>query len=185
MPGTTQLTLPVMPIHNGVVFPHMAVTIQVSSREGLVALDAANRSGGKVLIVPRIKGEYASVGTIATIQGDDDDNLVVSGEARARVGSGSLDENGALWVEAEESPEVDIIDDALDELVAEYRAVVSAVLENRGLGRVAERLLSMDNPSQLADLAVYSPDLSLEQKVELLGSTRHSTPTRSAVGLDA
>ena len=168
MPGTTQLTLPVMPIHNGVVFPHMAVTIQVSSREGLIALDAANRSGGKVLIVPRIKGEYASVGTIATIQGDDDDNLVVSGEARARVGSGSLDESGALWVEAEESPEVDIIDDALDELVAEYRAVVSAVLENRGLGRVAERLLSMDNPSQLADLAVYSPDLSLEQKVELL-----------------
>jgi len=32
----------------------------------------------------------------------------------------------------------------------------------------AERLLDMDNPSRLADLAVYSPDLSLEQKVELL-----------------
>jgi ATP-dependent Lon protease len=33
---------------------------------------------------------------------------------------------------------------------------------------VAERLLDMENPSRLADLAVYSPDLSLEQKVELL-----------------
>ena len=146
----------------------MAVTIQVSSREGRIALEAANRSGGKVLIVPRIKGEYAAVGTIANIQSDDEGNIVVSGESRARVGSGSLDESGALWVEVEESPEVDIIDDALDELVAEYRAVVSVVLENRGLGRVAERLLAMDNPSQLADLAVYSPDLSLEQKVELL-----------------
>jgi ATP-dependent Lon protease len=168
MPETTQLTLPVLPLHNGVVFPHMAVTIQVSSEEGRVALAAAEKTGGRILIVPRLKGGYASVGTIASVQSDEDGNIVVSGESRARVGAGSVDEDGALWVEAEEYPEVDIIDDALDEQVAEYRAVVSAVLENRGLGRVAERLLAMDNPSQLADLAVYSPDLTLEQKIELL-----------------
>jgi ATP-dependent Lon protease len=168
MPEKTQLTLPVLPIHNGVVFPNMAVTIQVSSEEGRIALDASNESGGKILIVPRLHGRYASVGTIATVQSDDEGNIVVSGESRARVGVGSVDADGALWVEAEESPEVDLIDEALDELVAEYRAVVSAVLENRGLGRVAERLLAMEDPSQLADLAVYSPDLSLEQKVELL-----------------
>ncbi|MGD2100780.1 MAG: endopeptidase La [Acidimicrobiia bacterium] len=168
MTETTQLTLPVLPLHNGVVFPHMAVTIQVSSREGRIALDAAQRSQGRILVVPRLQGRYATVGTIATVQSDDEGNVVVSGESRARVGAGSVDDSGALWVEAEEFVEADIIDDALDELVTEYRAVVSAVLENRGLGRVAERLLSMDNPSQLADLAVYSPDLSLEQKVELL-----------------
>jgi len=168
MPETTQLTLPVLPLHNGVVFPHMAVTIQVSSDEGNTALAAADKSGGRLILVPRLQGRFASVGTIARIQGDDDGNIVVSGESRARVGAGSVDENGALWVEAEESPEVDISDEGLDDLVAEYRAVVSAVLENRGLSRVAERLLGMDNPSQLADLAVYSPDLTLEQKVELL-----------------
>jgi len=168
MPETTQLTLPVLPLHNGVVFPHMAVTIQVSSDEGRTALAAADKTGGRILLVPRLQGRFASVGTIAHIQGDDDGNIVVSGESRARVGAGSVDENGALWVEAEESPEVDISDEGLDELVSEYRAVVSAVLENRGLSRVAERLLAMDSPSQLADLAVYSPDLTLEQKVELL-----------------
>jgi ATP-dependent Lon protease len=168
MPETTQLTLPVLPLHNGVVFPHMAVTIQVSTDEGRIALEAAEKSGGRILLVPRLQGRFASVGTVARIQGDEDGNIVVSGESRARVGAGSVDENGALWVEAEESPDVDISDESLDELVAEYRAVVSAVLENRGMSRVAERLLAMDNPSQLADLAVYSPDLSLEQKVELL-----------------
>ncbi len=168
MPGTTQLTLPVLPLHNGVVFPNMAVTIQVSSDEGKAALDAAANAGGRLLLVPRLQGRYAAVGTIARVQSDDDGNAVVSGESRARVGSGSVDEKGALWVEVEEYPEVDLSDEGLDELVAEYRAVVSAVLENRGLSRVAERLLDMDDPSQLADLAVYSPDLTLEQKVELL-----------------
>jgi len=168
MPETTQLTLPVLPLHNGVVFPNMAVTIQVSTEEGRTALAAADKTEGRLLLVPRLQGRFASVGTVARIQGDDDGNILVSGESRARVGAGSVDENGALWVEAEESPEVDISDEGLDELVAEYRAVVSAVLENRGLSRVAERLLAMDSPSQLADLAVYSPDLTLEQKVELL-----------------
>lgn len=168
MPETTQLTLPVLPLHNGVVFPNMAVTISVTTEEGLTALEAANKTGGRVLLVPRLQGKFASVGTVARLQGDDEGNIVVSGECRARVGAGSVDENGALWVEAEEFPEVDITDEGLDELVAEYRAVVSAVLENRGLSRVADRLLAMESPSQLADLAVYSPDLDLEQKVELL-----------------
>ena len=168
MPDTAQLTLPVLPLHNGVVFPHMVVTISVETEEGKTAVDASNRSNGRLLLVPRLEGKYAAVGTVAEIQSDEDGNLVVSGIARARVGAGSTDETGALWVEAESYPEVDIIDEGLEELVTEYRAVVTAVLENRGLAGVAERLLSMDNPSRLADLAVYSPDLSLAQKIELL-----------------
>jgi ATP-dependent Lon protease len=169
MPETAQLTLPVLPLHNGVVFPHMVVTINIETTEGRSALAAAAKSNGRLLLVPRLEGRYSSVGTIADIQqSDEEGNVVVSGVARARVGAGSVDETGALWVEAEAYPEVDIIDDELEDLVAEYSAVVSAVLENRGMAGVAERLLSMDNPSQLADLAVYSPDLSLEQKVELL-----------------
>ncbi|MCZ6456536.1 MAG: endopeptidase La [Actinobacteria bacterium] len=169
MPETAQLTLPVLPLHNGVVFPHMVVTIRVETDEGMTAFAAADKSDGRLLLVPRVEGRYAAVGTIADIQqADDDGNVVVSGLARARVGAGSVDESGALWVEVEEYPEVDIIDGELEELVVEYKATVRAVLESRGLGGVAERLLNMDNPSRLADLAVYSPDLSLEQKVELL-----------------
>jgi ATP-dependent Lon protease len=170
VPNTTQLTLPVLPLRNGVVFPHMVVTLRIETTEGRTALAAARRSeDSRLLLVPRIEGRYASVGTIAEIQqADDQGNVVVSGLARARVGAGSVDETGALWVEAEAYPEVDIVDDELETLVSEYRAIVSAVLENRGMGAVAERILGMENPSQLADLSVYSPDLTLEQKVELL-----------------
>ncbi|HEX6946624.1 MAG TPA: endopeptidase La [Acidimicrobiia bacterium] len=167
--NTGQLTLPVLPLHNGVVFPHMVVTINVETAEGKTAVAAAERSGGQLLLVPRINGRYAAVGTIGDIQQiDEDGNIVVAGRTRARVGAGSVDESGALWVSVDEYPEVDIVDAELEEMVAEYRAVVTAVLENRGLAGVAERLLDMESPSRLADLAVYSPDLSMEQKVQLL-----------------
>lgn len=169
MPQTTQLSLPVLPLRNGVVFPHMTVTLRIETAEGRTALAAAERADNRLLLVPRIDGRYASVGTLAEIQdADDDGNVVVSGLARARVGAGSTDDSGALWVEAETYPEVDLVDEELDALVAEYRAIVTEVLEHRGVGAVAERILSMENPSQLADLAVYSPDLSLAQKVQLL-----------------
>jgi ATP-dependent Lon protease len=171
--GTDQLTnldtLPVLPLRNGVVFPHMVVTLRIETAEGKIALAAAAKSDDRLILVPRVQGKYASVGTIAEIQqADDDGNVVVSGVARARVGSGSTDSAGALWVEYEAYPEVDVHDEALDDLVAEYRAVVTEVLDHRGIGQVAERVLGIENPSQLADLAVYSPDLSLEQKVETL-----------------
>jgi len=170
VPDTAQLSLPVLPLTNGVVFPHMVVTLRMETTEGKIALVAARANDGRLLLVPRVDGRYASVGTIVEItDSDDDGNVVVSGVTRARVGSGSTDDTGALWCHAEPVAEADVINDpALDELVAEYRAVITEVLDLRGVGGMAERFLSIDNPSQLADLAVYSPDLSLEQKVEVL-----------------
>ncbi len=169
MQNTTHTTLPVLPLRNGVVFPHMVVTLRIETTEGRTALEAASAADGRMLLVPRIEGRYASVGTIAEIHNDDGEgNIVVEGVARARVGGGSTDEKGALWVEAEEYPEAEIIDEELDALVEEYRAVLTAVMDHRGVGRMAERVLDVDTPSRLADIAVYSPDLTLEQKVDLL-----------------
>jgi ATP-dependent Lon protease len=146
----------------------MAVTLRIETEEGTTAVAASEQSGGLMLLVPKVDGNYASVGTVAQIQDADGGNVVVEGVARARVGAGRTDDQGALWVDAEQYPEADVHDEALDELVSEYRAVVGEVLGQRGMAGVAERILGIENPSQLADLAVYSPDLSLEQKVELL-----------------
>ena len=168
MADTRELTLPVLPLRNGVVFPHMVVTLRIETEEGTTAVAAAGQSDGLMLLVSKVKGNYASVGTIAQIQDADGGNVVVEGLARARVGAGRTDDRGALWVDVEQYPEADVHDEALDDLVDEYRAIVREVLDQRGMGGVAERILGIENPSQLADLAVYSPDLSLEQKVELL-----------------
>lgn len=168
MADTRELVLPVLPLRNGVVFPHMVVTLRIETEEGTKAAAAAEESDGLILLVPRVGGAYASVGTVARVQSTDEQSIVVEGLARARVGAGRTDDQGALWVDAEQYPEADVLDEALDELAGEYRALVGEVLDERGMGRVAERILGIEDPSQLADLAVYSPDLSLEQKVELL-----------------
>jgi ATP-dependent Lon protease len=57
------------------------------------------------------------------------------------------------------------------ELAREYRAVVEAILEHRGASRLAEGLRGITDPGAVADTALYLPELSLEQKVEVLEAT--------------
>ena len=55
------------------------------------------------------------------------------------------------------------------ELEREYRATVEEILELRGDdGRISAFLRAIAEPGALADSAGYSPNLSYEQKVELL-----------------
>jgi ATP-dependent Lon protease len=172
----TTVTLPVLPLHSGVVFPHMVVTVAIESDDARRALAAAESTGGRMLLVPQVDGEYAGVGTIAEIQEISRDNAshtaarttaLIAGVARATIGAGRPGSHDVLWVEAHPVADDDSGDE-LHDLTAEYRAVVSVILEHRGVGAIATRILDVDDPGQLADLAVYSPDLSLAQKVQLL-----------------
>ena len=92
--------------------------------------------------------------------------IVVRGDQRASIGTGVPGTGTALWVEAE------VLDDgeptaAAVELAREYRAVLENILLSRGAGRVAAQLREVTDPGRLADVAGYSPDLSLAQKVEV------------------
>ena len=82
----------------------MVVTVELESDEARRAADAADED--QVLLVPRTKGGYASVGTVARIEqrGDgpnDTPVVVLRGVGRARVGQGSVGEDGALLVAAD------------------------------------------------------------------------------------
>jgi len=61
------------------------------------------------------------------------------------------------------------VDKRTRELEREYRAVVEEILELRGDdGRISAFLRAIAEPGALADSAGYSPNISYEQKVELL-----------------
>ena len=88
---------------------------------------------------------------------------------RGVAGAAETDARGRLFVEVEERPDSAKTDDQLRELETEYRAVVEEILELRGDdGRIQAFVRSIAEPGALADTSGYSPDLSFDQKVELL-----------------
>ena len=52
MANTRELTLPVLPLSNGVVFPHMVVTLRIETDESRTAIAAAEQSDGLLLLCP-------------------------------------------------------------------------------------------------------------------------------------
>ena len=166
-------TLPVLPLESGVILPQMVVTVALESTEAKDAVAAAQRSGGVLLLVPRTDGRYARVGTVARLE--DSGELpggqavaVMRGLHRARVTVASPGDGPGLWVEAEASPDPEQPSERALTLGREFRAVVESVLEAKGEQNAGRMLRSIRNPGHLADMSGYSPDLTFEQKIEVL-----------------
>ena len=173
MSDLTTTTLPVLPLRSGIVFPHMVITVGIESAAAKRALAAAESTGGRLVLIPVIDGEYSAVGTIAEIQEVTDQagtSAIISGLVRARIGAGNTSSDEVLWVEVEPVDEPAMYKAATLARAAELRAVMEEILEQRGIRGVTERILATDNPSQLVDLLVYSPDLDLNRKAQLLAT---------------
>jgi ATP-dependent Lon protease len=171
---TDRATLPLLPLTTGVVLPQMVVTLALESDEAQAAADAAgtDEGAGLLLLVPRIDGRYATVGTVARIESGGDlpggvRAVVLRGLHRARVGVGVPGTGEALWVEAETVQEPEPSERSR-ELAREYRAIVGLIAERIRAGRLHEALQGVSDPGALADTAGWWPDLALERKLELL-----------------
>src|SRR5207253_424219 len=97
--------------------------------------------------------------------------FMIRGEYRARLGSGQADIGGALWVKADPILDPEPPTEKSVELAREYRALLENLVESRGVPQVVQFLRAARTPGHLADLAGYSPDLSTEQKLEILEMT--------------
>jgi ATP-dependent Lon protease len=173
---TSTATYPVLPLTAGVVGPGMVVTLALETTEARVAADEATEHTGRLLLVPRVDDRFATVGTLAKIEDVGDlpgggRAIVVRGIERAVLGAAEAG-HGALWLAAEpvaggsdgaESPGDDV-----RALAREYRAVVEQILDRRGARGIAQSLRGIREPGALADASLYSPDLSIAQKVEIL-----------------
>jgi ATP-dependent Lon protease len=168
------VALPLLPLTAGVVLPQMVVPLSLDSEESQAAADAAADAGGLLVLVPRLPDRYARVGTVAKIEDggllpNGTRALLVRGLHRAVVGTGVPRAGSALWVQVEEVAErPGEGGDRARELAREYRAVVETILEHRRATILTEALRGITDPGAMADTAGYSPDLSFEQKVEVL-----------------
>src|SRR6201988_454976 len=156
-------TLRLIPLDDTVVFPNMGITLTVDVGDD-----------ERVVLVPRHENEFLDVGVVAEVSErvrlpGGGHAVAISGEHRALIGAAQTGPGGELRVEVDERPDDVPVDGRTRELEREYRAKVQEILELRGDdGRIAAFLRAIAEPGALADSAGYSPNLSYEQKVELL-----------------
>ncbi len=160
---TEHTDLLLVPLDDTVLFPGMTVTI---------VADVGDED--RVLIVPRHDAGYAAVGTVAEVL--ETGSLpgsaraaTVHGIERAVPGAARTGADGKLRVSAEAHSDETNDSDRVRELEREYRAVVEEILDVRGADeRIRAFVRSISTPGGLADASGYAPDLSFEQKRELL-----------------
>ena len=188
MPERTR-TLPLIPLDDAVVLPNMALAVSISTAEARAAIDDAlsGDAPAQVVLVTRTDGRFARIGTVAELDGHP---AMLPGGVRGitiralhRAELGRADAAGqALRIEVVEHPDPDDPSEKSQELAHEYRAILEEILEARGNPGVAAFLRSIDAPGALADTAGYSPDLSVERKLELLETLDVEARLEKAIG---
>ena len=195
MNQTQTLALPILALDDDAVLPGMVVPLELSNAEVRTAIEAAQAAAGdhapasgirsitpeaskaKVLLLPGRDEQDAqdaigAVGTVAVIEQvgrlpQGQAAAVVRGTQRAKIDSPATGPGAARWVRATVLTEIPPTED-ISETVHEYRAVLAAILRQRGAWQLVDSVQRIDDPSALADLAGNAPYLSTAQKITLL-----------------
>src|ERR1700737_3766720 len=102
VPDKTELLLPLLPLDDRVVLPHMTVPVAVDSESARAAVLAARQTDVLVVLVPRINGHFANLGTVAHIEEsgrlpDGRQASVFRGLYRGALHSAAVEREAALW----------------------------------------------------------------------------------------
>ena len=129
----------------------------------------------RVVIATRRNGQFSPIGVVAELDGQPamlpggHRGATIRALHRAELGQGQGEGvGGALRISVTEHPDPDEVSEHAHELAREYRIVIEEILEARGASGIVAFLRTIEHPGALADTAGYSPDLSLERKIELL-----------------
>src|ERR1700704_5429143 len=113
VPLNSELLLPLLPLDDRVILPHMTVPVAIDSESARAAVVASRQTDGLVVLVPRIDGHYASLGTVAHIEEsgrlpDGRQASVFRGQYRGVLNSAAVEREGALWMTVEPAPDPDL-----------------------------------------------------------------------------
>src|SRR5512134_1253036 len=181
--GTGRRELPLVALRETVIFPEMIVPLQVGREKSVAALNAAVAEGGPIALVTQRQAEQEeiddpselyTIGTLAKIAQvvqlqDGTVRAIVQGQGRLRV-HGFTQTSPYLRVRieelADETPsglEVQALMRTVQAQIEQYVASGAPVPPEAA---VAARNIS--EPGLLADMVAYSPDMTTEQRQELL-----------------
>jgi len=175
--------LPLVALRETVIFPEMIVPLQVGREKSVAALNAAVEAGSAIALVTQRQAdqedisspsELYEVGTLAKIAQvvqlqDGTVRAIVQGQTRIRV-HGFAKTSPFLSASIEELVETTPPDVELQALMRSVQAQVEQYVQ-AGAPVPPEAAVAAKNitePGLLADMTAYSPDMTTEQRQELL-----------------
>jgi ATP-dependent Lon protease len=181
VPGVREL--PLVALRETVIFPEMIVPLQVGRDKSVAALNAATAASGPIALVTQREAEREeiedpaelySVGTLAKIAQvvqlqDGTVRAIVQGQGRLKV-LGFVQTSPYIIVRVEELPDVTPEGIEVQALMRTVQAQIEQYVAN-GAPVPPEAAVAARNitePGLLADMVAYSPDLSTEQRMQLL-----------------
>jgi len=180
---TTPMTLPVLPLRDVVVFPHMVIPLFVGRDKSIKALDLAMEADKRILLVAQKSAEtddpgaeeLYQIGTLATVLQllklpDGTIKVLVEGVERVRVSNvvehvGTLNGDAVVIdsAQARDDREVEAVARSLMSLFEQY------VKTNRKLPpELLQTLSGIDDPGRLADTVAAHLGVRLAEKQKLL-----------------
>ncbi len=182
MPTTDQVDLPLLPLRDVVVFPHMVIPLFVGRPKSIRALEVAMEGDKSILLLAQksaakdepSKDDLYEIGCIANILQmlklpDGTIKVLVEGVQRARVESVE-DERSLFMAKARPISQGDVAD---TEVEAMRRAIISQFDQYVKLNKkippeILTSLSGIDEPGRLADTIAAHLPLKLEQKQSIL-----------------
>ena len=175
--------LPLVALRETVIFPEMIVPLQVGREKSVAALNAAVDAGSAIALVTQRQAdqeeisnpsELYEVGTLAKIAQvvqlqDGTVRAIVQGQTRIRL-HGFAQTSPFLRARVEELVETTPADVELQALMRSVQAQVEQYVQ-AGAPVPPEAAVAAKNitePGLLADMTAYSPDMTTEQRQELL-----------------
>jgi ATP-dependent Lon protease len=175
--------LPLVALRETVIFPEMIVPLQVGREKSVAALNAAVAGGGLIALVTQRQAdqedidepsELYEVGTLAKIAQvvqlqDGTVRAIVQGQARIKV-EGFSQTDPFLRATIRELPVPKPADVEVEALMKSVQAQMEQYVQ-AGAPVPPEAAVAARNitePGLLADMTAYSPDMTTEQRQELL-----------------
>jgi ATP-dependent Lon protease len=178
----TPTTLPVLPLRDVVVYPHMVIPLFVGREKSILALDQAMRSGKQILLVAQKQADVDDptaqdlyrLGTVATILQllklpDGTVKVLVEGAERAKIEKLTAGQ----YFSADITPFKDIENYDEREMDVLARSVTSQFEQYVKLNRkvppeVLTALAGIEQPGRLADNVAAHMSLKLDAKQKVL-----------------
>ena len=174
--------VPILPLRDVVVYPHMVIPLFVGREKSILALDTAMETGKKILLVAQKKADIDAptmediyrVGTLATILQllklpDGTVKVLVEGGSRINLTKVHAGEYFTADIEYVE----EILEEGSRELEGLKRTVVSQFenyvkLNKKVPPEILTSLSSIDQPGRLADTVAAHMSLQLDEKQKVL-----------------